>query len=89
MHEDEPGSETHTRAWEYKLVSMGNPLQEDVESRANALGKLGWELTAIDAGVWVFKRPLVDQPMSALQAVFEETVPIAEAEPLLQITPTT
>jgi hypothetical protein len=71
-------------AWAYRLVSMGNPLQPETEQRANALGKQGWELAAIDAGVWVFKRPLTDEtePADALQAIIEETVPIAEtAEP--------
>jgi hypothetical protein len=71
-------------AWEYRLVSMGNPLQPETEQRANAIGKQGWELAAIDAGVWVFKRPLTDEPepADALQAIIEETVPIAEtAEP--------
>ena len=71
-------------AWEYRLVSMGNPLQPETEQRANALGKQGWELAAIDAGVWVFKRPLTEdaEPPDALQAIIEETVPIAEtAEP--------
>lgn len=43
--------------WEYKLVLMGNPFQADVEERANALGRLGWELVGTDAGVWIFKRP--------------------------------
>ena len=70
--------------WEYRLVSMGNPLQPETEDRANAIGKLGWELTAIDAGVWVFKRPVIPEaePADALQAIIEETVPItAIAEP--------
>ena len=48
------------RGWEYKLVSMGNPLEPDVELRANVLGKQGWDLAAIDAGVWVFKREVVE-----------------------------
>ena len=67
-------------AWEYRLVSMGNPLQPETEQRANAFGKQGWELAAIDAGVWVFKRPLAPEPETAdaLQAIIEETVPIAE-----------
>jgi hypothetical protein len=70
--------------WEYRLVLMGNPLQPEIDERANAIGKQGWELTAIDAGVWVFKRPLVPEAASAdtLQAIIEETIPIAaSAEP--------
>jgi hypothetical protein len=66
--------------WEYKLVSMGNPLEPDVEPRANALGKLGWELAAIDAGVWIFKRHYAEEPATALQAIMEETVPLSETE---------
>jgi hypothetical protein len=70
---------SQAQPWEYKLVSMGNPLQPDTELRANVVGKLGWELAAIDAGVWVFKRPQTDQAEapSALEAIIEETVPIA------------
>ncbi len=69
-------------SWEYKLVSMGNPLEPDTELRANTFGKLGWELAAIDAGVWIFKRPLGDEEAATgLQAILEETVPIAEQEP--------
>ena len=64
--------------WEYKLVSMGNPLEPDTEMRANAMGKLGWELAAIDAGVWIFKRPLIEEePSTPLQAILQETVPVA------------
>jgi hypothetical protein len=65
--------------WEYRLVSIGNPLQPETEQRANAFGKQGWELAAIDAGVWIFKRPLTEEPepAAALQAIIEETVPIA------------
>jgi len=75
-------SDAQRQAWEYKLVSMGNPLEPDVELRANVLGKQGWDLAAIDAGVWVFKRPLGDdEPPTALEAVFEETVPLAEPAP--------
>jgi hypothetical protein len=75
--DDSPDPER--QGWEYKLVSMGNPLEPDVEVRANALGKQGWELTAIDAGVWVFKRPFSgDEAPTGLEAVFEETVPLAE-----------
>ena len=66
------------QAWEYRLVSMGNPLQPETEQRANAFGRQGWELAAIDAGVWVFKRPLAETADDALQAIIEETVPIAE-----------
>ena len=70
------------QSWEYKLVSMGNPLEPDVELRANVLGKNGWELVAIDAGVWVFKRATThEQAATALEAVFEETVPLAEPGP--------
>ena len=75
MHEEPPPGETR---WEYKLVSMGNPLEPDVELRANALGKLGWELAAIEAGVWIFKRRLADEPSEPepLKAIIEQTVPI-------------
>jgi len=68
-------------AWEYKLVSMGNPLEADVESRANALGKQGWDLAAIDAGVWIFKRPAPEgnPPVGALEAIIDETVVLAES----------
>lgn len=66
--------------WEYKLVSMGNPLEPDTEQRANAIGKQGWELAAIDAGVWIFKRLLVAESATPLQAIMEQTVPIAEPE---------
>ena len=79
---------SHASPWEYKLVSIGNPLQADTEMRANAVGKLGWELAAIDAGVWVFKRLLVTEQSTALQAIMEETVPLTEQEPL-QTVPTT
>jgi hypothetical protein len=78
--EQQPGS-GETR-WEYKLVSMGNPLEPDVELRANALGRLGWELAAFEAGVWVFKRQLAEAPAEPepLKAIIEQTVPIvAEA----------
>ena len=73
--------QSEPRPWEYKLVSMGNPLEADVELRANALGKQGWELTAIDAGVWIFKRPAdAEGPaVGALEAIIEETVPLSEA----------
>jgi len=69
------------RSWEYKLVSMGNPLEPDVELRANALGKQGWELVAIDAGVWVFMRPAPEEslPSGPLEAIIEQTVPMAAA----------
>ena len=76
MHKSSPST-----SWEYKLVSMGNPLEPDTELRANTVGKLRWELAAIDAGVWVFKRPLVEESATGLQAIMEETVPIAEPEP--------
>jgi hypothetical protein len=70
-----------THAWEYKLVSMGNPLEPDIEIRANVLGNQGWELTCIDAGVWVFKRPTTNEPVASgtLEAIIEETIPVAEA----------
>jgi hypothetical protein len=65
--------------WEYKLVSMGNPLEPDVELRASALGKQGWELVAIDAGVWIFKRPSTEEaPAGTLEAIIEETIPVTE-----------
>ena len=68
------------QAWEYKLVSMGNPLAAEVEPRANAFGKQGWELAAIDAGVWIFKRLATDEPAAngALEAIIEETLPVVE-----------
>ena len=67
-------------AWEYKMVAMGNPLEPGVEERANAFGRLGWELVTIEAAVWIFKRPSLDEPLSAdesLRALVEQTVPIA------------
>ena len=51
------------RRWEYKLVSMGNPLEPNVELRANVLGGQGWDLAAIDAGVWVFRRDFGGRPV--------------------------
>jgi hypothetical protein len=74
---------SHSTSWEYKLVSMGNPLEPDTELRANTVGKLRWELAAIDAGVWIFKRPLVDESATGLQAIMEETVPMTEQEPMV------
>jgi hypothetical protein len=71
---------SHATPWEYKLVSMGNPLEPDTELRANSIGKLGWELAAIDAGVWVFKRPMVTEQSTALQAIMDETVPMTDME---------
>ena len=67
--------------WEYKLVSMGNPLEPDVELRANTIGKQGWELVAIDAGVWIFKRPGPREApaVGQLEALVEETVPLIAA----------
>lgn len=65
--------------WEYKLVSMGNPLQVEVEERANAFGRLGWELVTIDAGVWVFKRRTEALRESA-EAEVELAVPITPRE---------
>jgi hypothetical protein len=74
-------------AWEYKLLTIGNPLEPDTELRANVVGKLGWELVAIDAGVWVFKRPFVeDLQADSFAADIEETVPLAtDHEPALAI----
>lgn len=69
--------------WQYKLVTMGNPLEPQTESRANALGKLGWELVAIDAGVWIFKREPGEEESTPLAALMAETVPLAEEEPAL------
>ena len=73
--------------WEYKLVSMGNPLEADVEERANAFGRLGWELVTIDAGVWVFKRRTQALEDSA-QAEVALAVPVtvAESEPVPETT---
>jgi hypothetical protein len=70
-----------TRAWEYKLVHMGNPLEAGVEERANAFGQHGWELAAIDAGVWVFKRPAREEALEAesARALIEVSVPLVEA----------
>ena len=84
-------SAAHVTPWEYKLVSMGNPLEPDTEERANAIGKQGWELAAIDAGVWIFKRPLVEEAATGLQAIMEETVPMTEPEPTYAVSqqPTT
>jgi hypothetical protein len=73
--------------WEYKLVSMGNPLEPDVEQRETAFGRLGWELVAIDAGVWVFKRPAEPLDESAETAV-EQAVSVASVE-LLPLPETT
>ncbi len=72
---------SQSTSWEYKLVSMGNPLEPDTELRANTVGKLRWELAAIDAGVWIFKRPFVEEAATGLQAIMEETVPLTEQEP--------
>jgi hypothetical protein len=67
--------------WEYKLVPMGDPLAPNTEQRANAIGKQGWELAAIDAGVWIFKRLLAHDSAAALQALMDVTVPLAEPDP--------
>jgi hypothetical protein len=64
--------------WEYKLAHLGNPMGEDVEARANAFGRLGWELVAIDVGTWVFKRPTPLVEEGTAEAVMEQTVPLAE-----------
>lgn len=71
--------------WEYKLVTMGNPLEPDTEPRANAHGRQGWELAGIDAGVWIFKRPLVDEAATPLQAIMEETMPLTEQAPVAAV----
>ena len=75
--------------WEYKFVSMGNPLEEGVEERANAFGKRGWELVLIEAGVWIFKRPLTGEVEAEepLKAIIEQTVPIAEVAPAPAVAP--
>ena len=70
---------SHTQ-WEYKLVTMGNPLEPDIELRANAVGRHGWELVTIDAGVWIFKRQTHEAPHGELQALIGETVPLVETE---------
>jgi hypothetical protein len=69
----------HADGWEYKLVSMGNPLQAEVDERANAFGRLGWELVTIDAGVWVFKRPTQALADSA-EAEVELAIPVTAIE---------
>lgn len=73
--------------WEYKLVCMGNPLQADVEERANAFGRLGWELVTIDAGVWVFKRRTEALDESA-EAEVELAVPVTVIESVPVAEPT-
>src|SRR5579884_912712 len=77
--------------WEYKLVTMGNPLERGVEERANAFGSQGWELVAIDAGVWVFKRPGAPAAAEseAVRAIVDETVPLVEEAAASTATPTT
>jgi hypothetical protein len=77
---------SQSTSWEYKLVSMGNPLEPDTELRANTVGKLRWELAAIDAGVWIFKRPLVEESATGLQAIMEETIPMTEPEQTIAVT---
>ena len=66
---------------DYPFVVIPHPIASDtdVELRANVLGQQGWELVAIDAGVWIFKRVAADdEPVSgALEAIIEETVPVA------------
>jgi hypothetical protein len=71
---------SQSTSWEYKLVSMGNPLEPDTELRANTVGKQRWELAAIVAGVWIFTRPLVEVSATGLQAIMEESVPMTEPE---------
>lgn len=74
--------------WEYSFVSLGNPAAEGVLEQTNALGKLGWELVLIEAGVWIFKRPAAEQEQEdALTALLEETVPIVAAAPTVPIGP--
>jgi hypothetical protein len=77
MHEDNRPDLTR---WEYKLVQMGNPLESGVQERADAFGNQCWELVAIDAGVWVFKRPRAHgtEPTEPLRALVEQTVPLIE-----------
>lgn len=70
-------------AWQYKLITMGNPLEPQTEARANALGKQGWDLVAIDAGVWIFKRALVEEDSGSLEAIMAETVPLSEEESVI------
>ena len=76
--EDE--KQQHPTRWEYKLVTMGNPLEVGVEERANAFGNQFWELVTIDAGVWVFKRAVlhVTDATEPLRALVEQTVPLVE-----------
>ena len=80
-----------TTRWEYKLVTMGNPLEPGVEERANAFGNQSWELVAIDAGVWVFKRALTHaaDDVESLRALVEQTVPLVEDIAPIVVTPTT
>jgi hypothetical protein len=46
------------------------------------LVKQGWELVAIDAGVWIFKRQGSDEPAPSggLEAIIDETVTLAEGQ---------
>src|ERR1044072_2595886 len=69
------------RPWEYKLISMRNPLEPDVQQRANSPGKHGWELAAIDAGVWVCKRYHAAEASSPLESIIEETLPVSDVTP--------
>ena len=73
-------SRENVTVWEYKLVPMGNPLEPGIEERANAFGHQGWDLVAIDAGVWIFKRPRPEDPAEEepLRALLEQTVPLTE-----------
>lgn len=43
-------------------------------------GNQGWELVAIDAGVWVFKRAMTHaaDATEPLRALVEQTVPLVE-----------
>ncbi len=76
----DPGLPPGGAPWEYKLVPMGNPLEAGIEERANAFGVQGWELVAIDAGVWVFKRPRQEVESDPVaRAIVEESIPLVEA----------
>lgn len=61
-------------------MAMGNPLEPGIQERANVFGRHGWELVAIDAGTWIFKRPsTIKEAEEPLQAILEETVPLVQA----------
>ena len=66
--------------WEYLTTPL---LIHNTAAILNNWGKQGWELITIDAGVWIFKRPASDEgALGALEAIIEETVPLAESEGL-------